>query len=177
MSSGPPPPPPWPIAPSSPKRPSQWRTVAFGIALLAIGAVAVGAWFRPLPENKPASPPAPTYTSQQIADAKTAVCSAFDKVHHAVDVANTRSGGDDPTAVLAVATAARQALDVGSRYLLTKLAEEPATPAELASQVRKLAGTYQEATIDYLAEAGEAELGPLGNASDEATNTIDKLCK
>lgn len=178
MSSGPPAPPPWPIAPSSSKRPSQWTTVAFGIALLIIGAVAVGAWFRPLPKNKPASPPpAPTYTSQQIADAKTAVCSAFDKVHHAVAANNSRSGGNDPTAVIAVATSGRQALEVGGRYLLTKLAEEPATPPNLANEIRKMASIYQELTVDYLAEASSSETEPLLRAGDETTTAIEGLCK
>ena len=50
--------------------------MSLGIALLAIG-VAIGAWFRPLPKNEP--PPAPTYSSQQVADAKAKVCAAYAK--------------------------------------------------------------------------------------------------
>jgi hypothetical protein len=152
--------------------------VAFGIGLMAVGAIAVGAWFRPLPENKRASPPpAPTYTSQQIADAKAALCTAFDKVHHAVAANNSRSGGNDPTAVIAVATSGRQALEVGGRYLLTKLAEHPATPAGLANEIRIMAGIYQELTVDYLAEASTSETDPLLRAGDETTLAIEGLCK
>jgi hypothetical protein len=104
------------------------------------------------------------------------VCAAHEKVHHAVGLTSGRSS-DDPTARLAIATSARQALEVGGRYLLAKLAEEPETPPELATAVRKLANTFQELTISYLAEVGDAELDPLLRTSDQATLTIDGLCK
>jgi hypothetical protein len=42
------------------------------------------------------------------------------------------------------------ALDAGSRYLLTKLAEEPATPPDLASAVRNEADAEQAALIEYM---------------------------
>ncbi|WP_163747884.1 hypothetical protein [Mycobacterium noviomagense] len=131
-----------------------------------------------MPENKPASsPPPPTYSGQQIADAKSAVCRAFDKVHRAVAVNNSRSGGDNPTAVIAVATSGRQALNVGGEYLLTKLAEQPATPPDLANEIRRMASIYQELTVDYLAEASSSETEPLLRSGDETTATIEGLCK
>ncbi|MDT5224992.1 MAG: hypothetical protein QOG19_2399, partial [Mycobacterium sp.] len=110
--------------------------MSLGIALLAIG-VAIGPWFRPLPKNEP--PPAPTYSSQQVADAKAKVCAAYGKVHRALILSADRNGGSDTTAILAVATSGRQVLDAGSRYLMTKLSESPATPRDLDTAMRKLA--------------------------------------
>jgi hypothetical protein len=73
------------------------------IALLALG-VAIGSWFRPMPNSKP--PPAPSppnFTDQQIADAKAKVCATYENVHQAVLVNTGRSGGSDQTAVLGLA--------------------------------------------------------------------------
>jgi hypothetical protein len=141
--------------------------------------VAIGSFFRPAADNRsaPVPPPAVTYNQQQIADAKTSVCGAYQQVRKAGDVAGARSGGTDPTAMLAVATSSRQVFDVGSRYLLTKLAELPATPPDLAAAVRKLASIYQQLAIDYLAEAPDSDLDPLVRAGDDAHSSIQGLCK
>lgn len=148
--------------------------LSLGVALAAIG-VAIAAWFRPLPDNKPE--PAPTYSEQQVADAKANVCAAFEKVHKAVALAGARKFVEDPTANLAVATSTRQAVYVGGRYLAAKLAEEPATPLDLAHAVQMLTKSYEEASIDYLAEVDDTELSSLRRASDEAGASIESLCK
>lgn len=185
MSSVPPWPPPSPSPPPWPAPPIAARSevtkwpglAAIAIALVAVG-LAIGAWFRPLPDAKPPSAsPGPTFSDQQVAAAKTGVCAAYHQVRQALDSAGARNGGTDPTASLAVATASRQALDAGSRYLLTKLAEEPATNPELATAVRKLADLYQAITISYLADFTESEIKPLRQAADQPTATIDGLCK
>jgi hypothetical protein len=142
-------------------------------ALLVTLGVAIVGWFRPV---QPKPTPPLTYTAQQISDAKAKVCAAHDKVHHAVGLTSGRSG-DDPTLHLAIATSGRQALDVGGSYLLTTLAEQPATPPDLAGAVRKLANTFQELTVDYLAEVSDSELDPLLRTSDQLTTTIEGLCK
>jgi hypothetical protein len=69
----------------------------FAITPVAFGA-AVAARLRPTPETKSAVP------SAQVADAKSHVCDAYAKIHHAVDVNAPRNGGSDPTSQLAVAT-------------------------------------------------------------------------
>lgn len=162
---------------NTPNRPSRWVVLAsLTIGVLALG-VAIGCWFRPPADNKgPASSPATKYTDQQVVEAKAKVCAAHQKVHHAVGLTSGRSS-DDPSGHLAIATSARQALDAGGRYLLSKLAEEPATPADLTEAVRKLANSFQELTVDYLAEVSDAELDPLLRTSDQATLTIESLCK
>lgn len=159
------------------RRPPWAAVAALLIALAALG-VATGSWFRPSSENKPTpAPSSMTYSQQQIADSKASVCDAYKQVRRALDAAGARNGGSDPTAGLAVATASRQALDAGSRYLLTKLAEEPATNPDLAAAVRKLADLYQQITISYLADASDSEINPLRQAAEQPTATIDGFCK
>jgi NH3-dependent NAD+ synthetase len=125
------------------------------VALLVLLSVAIVGWFRPLP-TKPL--PAPTYSNQQVADAKTKVCAAYERVHHAV-LANTgRSGGSDSTATLAVAANARLTLYDGGEYLLKTLTQEPATPADLTEATRALVSAYQELAVDYMTEATDPEI-------------------
>jgi hypothetical protein len=160
-------------------RPSRWPAfTALAIALIALAVGLVG-WLRPTQDHKPSGSPAPTYTDQQVATAKTNVCVAFDKVQHALDLANSHGGSTDYTTQLAAAALTHEALDAGSRYLLTKLAEEPATPADLATAVRNGANADQEALIGYLngLPASDPAMQPSLNASDQATATIRQLCK
>lgn len=85
----PPSPQPWPPSLTVP-RTRQWPMSAFLIvALLVTLAVAIIGWFRPVPAKQP---PPPTYSSQQVADAKTAICAAYQQVRKAGDLAGARSG-------------------------------------------------------------------------------------
>jgi hypothetical protein len=174
----PPPPAAWP--PPQPRRQSQWLAlIALIVALVGVG-VAVGAWIRPSPNEKPHTVAAgPSYTDQQVTGAKTKVCAAYEKVHHSLELSSARNGGSDPTATLGVATSGRQVLDAGSRYLITKLSEEQATSTELAAAIRNLANAYQELAISYLAGLtnSDTQLQSVLQAADDASSTIERLCK
>lgn len=93
-------PPPSPGPPAATKQSPRWRAITWRVLTLVAIGLAVGCWFRPVPHDKPA--PTPTYTEQQITDAKTDVCAAFYKVAHALDIAANQKGGSDPTATIAV---------------------------------------------------------------------------
>jgi hypothetical protein len=147
--------------------------VMFLITLAAVGA-AVGAWLRPIPHETPAPPAAPTYSEQQVSDAKAKVCAAVQKVHHATDVNAVRNGGDDPNVQLMVATTQRQVFVIGSAYLMTTLAEAPAAPSDLAAIANNLAHLYQVATLDGL--AGSISEAVRNSANDDGFK-IDELCK
>jgi hypothetical protein len=144
----------------------------FVITLVAVGA-AVAAWLRPLPE-KSASPTAPTFSAQQVADAKSKVCAAYAKIHRVVDINAPRNGGDDPTAQLVVAVNMRQVYVVGSAYLLTTLANEPATQSDLAAATSKVARLFQSLTLDGLASGANAE---EFDAVNQTGTVIESLCK
>lgn len=154
---------------------SRWPAfVSLGIALVAIG-IAIGAWFRPVPKNEP--PPAPTYSSQQVADAKAKVCAAYAKVHSAIVASSARDMGTDPTSKLAFALNGRQALLAGSEYLRTILSAEPAAPAALTSKIQKITDIYQELTINYLNGLTDAQMEQTLHTGDETALNIENLCK
>ncbi|WP_155769409.1 hypothetical protein [Mycobacterium asiaticum] len=167
------------ISPASPPARNQSsRWIAFAsltVAIVAIGA-AIGAWLRPLPKYEP--PPAPTYSNQQASSATVKVCAAHTKVQQALTLSADRDGGNDPIAILTVATSGRQVLDAGSRYLLSTLSESPATQPELEIAIRKLASAYQQITITYLSGAANSdpELPPMLDAADDAISAIERLC-
>ena len=73
----------------------------------------------------------------------------------------------------------RQVFDVFSRYLFATLAEEPATPADLAAAVRKDASSLEEAVIDYQDgfSNSDPEMRPVVDANNAAADTIRQLCK
>ena len=108
-------PPPWP--PVAPPRPSRWPMFTFLVIALAVMALAVGSWFRPLPSTKASAPPAPTYTDQQVASAKANVCAAFEKIDHAVALSDAEGASSTDRSAQLAAALGRQVLDFGSRYL------------------------------------------------------------
>lgn len=88
---------------------------ALALAVVSLGVGIVG-WFHRQPHDKPSpAPSAPTFTSQQISDAKENVCAAHRIVRQAA-VLNTNQANPvpgDPTGDLAVAANARLALYSG----------------------------------------------------------------
>jgi hypothetical protein len=152
------------------------RGPAFTALLIALIALAVGlvGWFRPVPHNNE-PPPKPAYTQQQVADAKAKVCAAVGKLDRAVSVGNGLPKGNDP---LVASINTRQIFDVFSRHLLATLAEEPATPADLATAVRKEADTLAEVVIGYEDGLGtsDPELKPVVDANSAAADTVRQLC-
>jgi hypothetical protein len=145
----------------------------FAITLVAVAA-AVAAWLRPMPEAKSPAPSAPTFSAQQVADSKSKVCAAYAKIHRAVDVNAPRNGGNDPTSQLAVATNMRQIYVVGSAYLLTELADEPATPSDLAATTGKVARLLQVLTIEGSVSDPSVE---AYNEVNQTGTAIESLCK
>ncbi|WIM87337.1 hypothetical protein PT015_21215 [Candidatus Mycobacterium wuenschmannii] len=143
------------------------------VSLISVGA-AVAAWLRPIPHETLAAPAAPTYTEQQIADAKSKVCAAYQKVRRASDANANRKGGDDPTSQLAVAVNDRQIYVAGSAYLLTVLDDAPAAPGELSAAVRNLARLFQVITLNFLASDASA---PERTDADQATASIEGFCR
>ncbi|WP_155767941.1 hypothetical protein [Mycobacterium asiaticum] len=134
----------------------------------------MGAWLRPLPKYEP--PPAPTYTSQQVADAKAKVCAAFQRVHNAVRGNFARDQGTDPNQQLLVALAGQQALIAGANFLKTTLLDAPATANALTAEVQKIIRVYESLAIDYLNGRGSPDVDPSLRAGDDATIAIQRIC-
>jgi hypothetical protein len=133
--------------------PSRWPTfLALALALVASGLAIVG-WFRPTPP--PAAPPSktPTYTEQQVSDAKARACSALDLVHKGTMLhAGTNVGqSSDPALAEAQGADARLAIISGGWYLRDHL--DAATPPELAAAIKGLTQVMLDLGANYLADA------------------------
>jgi hypothetical protein len=93
-----------------------------------------------------------------------------------VGVNNALPRGSDP---VVAAVNSRQIFDVFSRHLLATLAEEPATPADLAAAVREQASTLEDAVIgdeDGFSNS-DPELRPVVDANSASAEKIRRLCK
>lgn len=130
---------PWLSAPPpTPRRPSRWPTfVAVAIALVAVGLAVVG-WFRPpLPPPPPPPPAPPTFTDQQISDAKVCACNAFEIVQKGVRFQTNEDPSSDASMRKAQAANAQLSVVAGGWYLRDNL--DPATPPPLAAAIQHLA--------------------------------------
>jgi hypothetical protein len=98
-------PPSWPSTP--PRGQSRTLTfVALGIALVATGLAIVG-WFRPSPPPPASSAATPTYTEQQVSEAKRGTCEAFSVVNKGITLQTNGADSDNLALVQAEAANAR----------------------------------------------------------------------
>jgi hypothetical protein len=146
--------------------------IAVVIALIAV-IVAIAAWFRPAPKVE--TPAEKTYSEQEIANAKKAVCDAYKQVSKTVNTAGAKSGSN-PTDSFIVAVNTRMALATSSSFMTAQLAANPATPDDLAHAVLNLAARYQEIAMNQLADATTSDLDPLATAADQQIANIEKAC-
>lgn len=173
-------PPAWQPAP--PQGQSRALTyVALAVAVIATVLAIVG-WFRPTPPPAPTQPAAPTYSEQQIADAKAKACSAFELADKGV-VLQTGGGNprpeptNDPVMAEARAADARLSLVAGSWYLRDHL--DPATPPKLASAIRNYATVLANLAQNYLAGIKDADPAQesLLKDSDAAFTQLHEMCR
>jgi hypothetical protein len=148
--------------------------IAIVIAVIAV-AVAIGAWFRPMP--KPEMPEAKTYSEQEVADAKKAVCDAFEDAYRAVTVTGNGDGGNDRATVLAVAVNIRVAFSTSGEYLLSTVNDQPAAPPEVSTPARDLGTAYRKAALLQLAEAPHDTITPVYEDADGAITKIKQACR
>jgi hypothetical protein len=154
---------------------SRWLTLAALLLAVIATAVAVVGWFYP---HKSASS-APTYTDQQVKDAKKHACETFKLVDHEV-VRNSRlknlpDGG--PIGALSVATAARLAFYTGGAFLRDVVSQEPATPPDLAKSLNGMASNLEELAIGYLAGSAEFAMDQLRQNLDDKIKATIEMCK
>jgi hypothetical protein len=159
----------------APRRLSAVSVIALLVSLAALG-VAGWAAFR----SNPNPVAAQSYSASQQADAKAVTCAATELVRKGVALnTNLQSpGGDaDVTGSLAVAANARLSLSAGGQYLASRL--DPATPTELATEVRDFANTLLD--IGAAATAGALNSDPDQAArlshADALNAKITEACK
>jgi hypothetical protein len=156
---------------------SAFRWIAAAALVVALGALGTSLWQLLRPAPKPAAAAGPT--EQQIADARSKACSAYNTVRAAVTVRSNTDPGPDPNGAQAEAVAAnaRLALAVGHSYLMSNL--DPATPGQIADAIRKFANDSEGIAINALAGVSNddpAQAARLKNAV-ELDGQITELCK
>lgn len=145
---------------------SKGAAVTAVIALIvAVAALGLAAWavFAPEPAETPA------YTDAQQQDAKAAICTATQLVQKGVSL-NTAAQSDDVPGAMAIAANSRVALLGGGQYLIDRL--DPATPPQLASDVREFAGTLMD--IGAASAAGALNTDPDQAARLSAADALSK---
>ena len=154
---------------------SRWIAPAGLAAAVVALTLTLVQWFHPPSHDHGA----PSFSDQQVKDAKTSVCGAYTTVHRAVTInthlQNPPDGG--PIGPLAVATSARLALYGGGSYLRDRLTKEPATPEDLAKAVDTLATTLENLAVNYLADVPGFVQDPLRHNLDGQLVDVDGRCK
>ncbi|TGD89248.1 hypothetical protein BayCH28_07805 [Mycolicibacterium sp. CH28] len=138
-------------------------------------AVAIGAWFRPAPKAE--APAAKTYSEQEVADAKKAVCDAYQRVDRALTATTSKGGGGQTNDDVLIGINVRLALTESAQYLRTRLAEQPATPLDLAEIVARASNAYQDLAIAQLGEAPQSELDEIVRTGDPSTSELKQACQ
>lgn len=168
------PPPTWPPTP-----PKQSRVPVIASLIIAIVAVAVAtaAWFRPAGEIT-ASPEAhiPKFSAEEISSAKDSVCEAHEKVSRATEAAGGETS-DDQLTKFAIALGIRVTATLSADYIFRKLEENPATPPDLANDLRDLASAYQELLLSQIGNATTEELDLIYQQIDDLDPAIVEACK
>jgi hypothetical protein len=158
------------VAPPGPPR--LWRGVIIVALAFALIATALAAWSLLRPASTTTAS-APTFTDQQVADAKTRACNAYKLVATAVTLQTHADVGEEPQAA---AANARLSTAGGSAYLRNHL--DPATPAPLAAELRSFADLLGDIALNQLAGVvnDDPAQGARYNDADAAEKRIVGLC-
>lgn len=161
---------------AAPKQSRALVTVSIVVALIAV-AVAIASWFRPTEEQPTLqSDSQRSYTEEEIANSKKAVCEA----HKLVDQATAVAGGEtseDPVVDFAIAINIRTTASLGAAYYFRALEEHPATPANLAEPVRELASTYQELLLLQIGKAPKEQLDTYYSRINSLDPKVIQACE
>lgn len=151
--------------------PRRLGIVAVALAAIALG-FAVAAWLR----AATAPDASPAYTQEQVADAKKAVCEAFDLGQRALKVTGSKTG-TNPSDDFIVAVNSRVAVQSISDHLQTTVSQQPATPPNLADFATELSGIYRRLLLQLLADRTTQELSGLYGDLDASTSRVQQACQ
>jgi hypothetical protein len=162
------------VAATPSKLPLWLAIAALVLAILGVAGAAYG-YFWP---NESAAASG-KYSDQQRNDAKKKICETFKIVDRAVvrnsHLKNPDNGG--PIGALSVATAQRLAFYDGGNFLRASVADQPATPKDLADNASQLGTQLEELSIGYLAGAQDFAQDELRQNLDDKIKKIVDICK
>jgi hypothetical protein len=158
----------------SPSKLPLWLAIAaLVLAILGVAGAAYGYFY---PNETAASG---KFSDQQRNDAKKHICETFKIVDRAVvrnsHLKNPDNGG--PIGALSVATAQRFAFYDGGAFLRDRVADQPATPKDLADNANALGTQLEELAIGYLAGAQDFAQDELRQNLDDKIKKIVEICK
>jgi hypothetical protein len=163
-------PPPWPPQAAPARRGASQLLGILGLVLGLLGlGIGTAAWFRAAPK-----PAATTYSDQQVADAKKAVCDVYAKGMRSIRTAGSKQV--DPADWLPVAVNTRLAEVAVGNYLLNTLDSHPSAPSELRDAIFQLAQAYQDMALIQLADGPPLDYKSETTAADEEISKIDQIC-
>ncbi|OBF19413.1 hypothetical protein [Mycobacterium sp. ACS4331] len=146
------------------------------VSLLAVAAlaVAIASWFRPAPAADASA--SPQYNEQEIADANSAMCEAWDATYASMTTSGAKSS-TDPTVAYIIGIQVQLAFHASGDYLQTKLQLHPATASELADAVTQLASSYHRIVLLRLADAPESDIDQIKEKMDAAETAVRRQCE
>ncbi|WP_218014568.1 hypothetical protein, partial [Mycolicibacterium palauense] len=149
-----------------------------GFAMLAVVAVA-GLVLGLVGLTSGGSDDDPDYSSEEVAQAKKAVCEAFEKVTDTLTIDKNRAAnfpsGDPNNPVVTVNS--RVGTTAGGSHMLLVLSENPAAPAPLAESTRQLVSIWQNITLDQIADVEQSKLDSEYSKSTSLWNEILDNCR
>lgn len=144
--------------------------LASAAIVIALAAIIVAVWA--LQTRSPEQ----ALAGSASGDLKTRACTDFAVVKKAVSLQTHATAAPGSVDERVVDVNSRLAMSSGALYLLTRL--DPATAADLASEIRRFASDLQEISIN--AQAGVAYSDPAEAArlsdAQAASDRIDTLC-
>jgi hypothetical protein len=119
----------------------------------------------------------PAYTEQQISDAKSRACKAFETVDKGVTLQTNGEASSDPAMAKAQGANARLATISGGWYLKARL--DPATPSELSAAIRNLSDVLLDLGANYEAGVGDEDTvqAALKSETNSDFSRVAELCK
>ena len=150
--------PPVPVAANRKDQLPVLAALALAVIALAVGILAYFQVWR-----------GPSYSDDERADAKAAVCEAFNLVGRAVSVSTHVEGS------AADVVNARLAWVGGGTYLRGRLDQQPATPSDLADAVGSWADKMEVLGFSYLGGSPNSQQ-LLADANNQSKAVVD-LCK
>ena len=164
-----------PGPPQASLRSSSWLLPLFGAGLAFVGVTAgVAGCSRPAASTEAAKP---TYSDQQVVDAKKSVCEAFNNGLRALQTALNKTPDTTTGTYSSVLLNARIAELGVANYIFNTLEANPAAPQDLRDSLTEYASLYQKVIITQLGDGTAVEIDPLDAKLHELTPKLSKSCQ
>ncbi len=170
----PPAPAPWPPLGPTERRPSRGSVlIPTLIALLAI-VLGAAALLKPTPELSPETTQQ-SFSAVETEDAKTSLCAVYSRAFKSVRNVGSKNSSDTTVSYI-LGVESQLAFNAAADALMEHLNARPATPADLAAAVTRLASSFNDIVLARLADADESEIAQISAEMDAAEAIVQQEC-